>query len=314
MRYPSTDECLASSVYLQTGNTVLARPVKRQRIVSPVKQVEHRILVAVDFGTTYSAVSWCLTNAPDQRTVILQWPNATSSGIEGRSSQKIPTELQYVGDRVRWGFQIQDSDARHKWFKLDLFPDSTNNRFGLLADLPDRRALPPAYDLAPETLVVQYLTMLRQHVDEVLKYKLHNTVLRDTPKEFVITVPGNWPHSSQQKTRDCAIQAGFGEASKLQIVSEPEAAAIFALEALHPTGLQIGDTFVLCDCGGGTVDLISYRIAALKPILKVTEAVPGTGDICGSTIIDRYFEKFLREKFADDEQFAEFEEEIVDEV
>lgn len=40
---------------------------------------------------------------------------------------------------------------------------------------------------------------------------------------------------------------------------------------------KVGDAFVLCDAGGGTVDLISYEITKLAPTLELRELVPGTG-------------------------------------
>lgn len=55
----------------------------------------------------------------------------------------------------------------------------------------------------------------------------------------------------------------------------------------------MGDTFVLCDAGGGTVDLISYTISALFPNLQIKEAAPGTGDFCGSTYLDEAFSNYL---------------------
>lgn len=41
--------------------------------------------------------------------------------------------------------------------------------------------------------------------------------------------------------------------------------------------LKTGDSFVVCDAGGGTVDLISYEVSALTPNLELKELVPGTG-------------------------------------
>lgn len=41
--------------------------------------------------------------------------------------------------------------------------------------------------------------------------------------------------------------------------------------------LQRGNTFVICDAGGGTVDLVSYEIEAVLPGLQAMELVPGTG-------------------------------------
>lgn len=45
--------------------------------------------------------------------------------------------------------------------------------------------------------------------------------------------------------------------------------------------------FVLCDAGGGTVDLISYKITRVDPYLEVEEAAVGSGDKCGASYIDK---------------------------
>lgn len=42
--------------------------------------------------------------------------------------------------------------------------------------------------------------------------------------------------------------------------------------------LKIGDAFILCDAGGGTVDLISYEITKIEP-LELRELVKGTGTL-----------------------------------
>ena len=53
---------------------------------------------------------------------------------------------------------------------------------------------------------------------------------------------------------------------------------------------------VLCDAGGGTVDLISYTVSSLTPILTVNEAAPGDGALCGSSFLNRIFERHLIER------------------
>ena len=85
------------------------------------------------------------------------------------------------------------------------------------------------------------------------------------------------------------------------MISEPEAAAIHSLSAMDHLDIQCGDTFVLCDAGGGTVDLISYTVEALKPNLKVTETSPGTGSLCGGSFLNRRFQKFLEDKLGNQE-------------
>lgn len=123
--------------------------------------------------------------------------------------------------------------------------------------------------------------------------------------------PAVWSDAAQAATRACAQKAGMGQGERLQIVSEPEAAATYALDALDPHSIKIGDTFVLCDAGGGTVDLISYTVTALKPILKLHEAAPGTGGLCGSTYLNRIFQQYLLAKFSSN---PGWDDEVVEEV
>ena len=103
----------------------------------------------------------------------------------------------------------------------------------------------------------------------------------------------------------------MGKGNALQVVSEPEAAAMYALDALDPHNIKIGDTFVLCDAGGGTVDLISFTVLALKPKLKIVEASPGSGDVCGASFLDRIFQDFIQRKLGKDRVL---DEDTVEEV
>jgi len=60
------------------------------------------------------------------------------------------------------------------------------------------------------------------------------------------------------------------------LIKEPEAAALYTTHSLD-FALNVGDAFVVCDAGGGTVDLISYEVVALSPNLQLKELVPGSG-------------------------------------
>lgn len=270
---------------------------------------DRKLLIAVDFGTTFSGVAWAQTRRPDVQSVIIQWPEATTGGLEGVSSDKVPTELRYEHGECKWGFQVDDYGLRHQWFKLDLDPSQSRGISDLSRQFPDQHALPPGYSASSEKLCTDYLAALRKHTEEVLKFKLPSSIIRSTPIEYIITVPAVWSDSAQAKTRACAEAAGMGRS--LQIISEPEAAAIYALHAMDPHSIQVGDTFVLCDAGGGTVDLISYTVAELKPILKVAEAATGSGRLCGSTFLNRIFQKFIVDKLSLNE---EWDEEVVEDA
>lgn len=76
-------------------------------------------------------------------------------------------------------------------------------------------------------------------------------VLRRTPRDYIITVPAVWTEVARELTADCAVAAGMGPKDQLNIVSEPEAAALYAFTEIKSYGLEVNDTFVLCDAGGG---------------------------------------------------------------
>jgi hypothetical protein len=66
---------------------------------------------------------------------------------------------------------------------------------------------------------------------------------------------------------------------------------------------RAGDGILMCDCGGGTVDLTSYKIKRLSRRLEFEELVPGIGGKCGSTYIDREFHQWMIQVFG--QQFAD---------
>lgn len=53
--------------------------------------------------------------------------------------------------------------------------------------------------------------------------------------------------------------------------------------------------FVVCDAGGGTVDLIAYKITSTSP-MRVEESAVGTGGLCGSAFLNYRFEDHVRER------------------
>ena len=142
--------------------------------------------------------------------------------------------------------------------------------------------------------------------------------MRSVSLEFVLTVPAIWNPSAREKTLEACRKAFLDVETPVSLVSEPvsasrcrcvvrwslkyiqEAAAIYTLKTLNTHGLEVGDTFVLCDAGGGTVDLISYTITALFPKLQIKEAAPGTGGFCGATYLDESFSNYLTQMLSNE--------------
>lgn len=176
---------------------------------------------------------------------------------------------------------------RHKWFKLLLETDEekfTTDAGGM--------ALPVGK--LPVDIARDYISSLYHHAMQTLWRQNSPEVMRMTKVDFVLTVPACWGEAAKARTRKAALQAGVGGDHELQLLTEPEAAAVYAIKTQETGGIHVNDRIVVCDAGGGTVDLISYTVQQLYPSLSVTECCVGIGEFCGSTYIDRRFEDFLK--------------------
>jgi hypothetical protein len=117
-----------------------------------------------------------------------------------------------------------------------------------------------------------------------------------TPIHYVLTVPAVWSDQAKYSTKRCALKA-FGEDADIEIIAEPQAAAIFALtqHGKLKKALVRNGHYVVCDAGGGTVDLVTYQVLKTEP-LELGVSGRGTGDVCGSLFLNREFEEFLADK------------------
>jgi molecular chaperone DnaK (HSP70) len=114
--------------------------------------------------------------------------------------------------------------------------------------------------------------------------------MKDYRQEWIITVPAVWSIKAKDVTRACALAAGM---TNVAMTTEPEAAAAYAMQKLDRSYLKIGDSITICDAGGGTVDLITYRITRLPPNLQVEESGICGGGKCGSVFLNRIFENWV---------------------
>ncbi|RPB01606.1 actin-like ATPase domain-containing protein [Choiromyces venosus 120613-1] len=243
----------------------------------------HKIVVGLDFGTTYSALAWASTNLPGQINLIGNWPSA---GILTHHSA--PTEIAYHEGSTTdfsWGYDIPRSVRRLKWFKLLLESNDDHVQSGV--------PLPPGMTAMDVTR--DYLSALYQHAISTLWRQNGHAVMSMTRVDFVLTVPAVWSDTAKQRTREAAISAGMSNEHDLSLLSEPEAAAIYTIKNQDTHAINVHDRIVVCDAGGGTVDLISYTVLSINP-LRVTECAVGTGGFCGSTYIDRNFELLLKRR------------------
>ena len=74
----------------------------------------HRIVIGVDFGTTYTAVAWADTSSPDRTELISNWP--TSGQVVGVQT---PSEISYEENdtsKYSWGYSISPRARKARLF------------------------------------------------------------------------------------------------------------------------------------------------------------------------------------------------------
>ncbi|KAJ5719865.1 hypothetical protein N7493_006743 [Penicillium malachiteum] len=81
---------------------------------------KRKLIISVDFGTTYSAISWLDTTQPAESELIVEWPGHPTE------VSKVPSELRYASNPreylPKWGYEIQTKLPRLQWIKLGLDP------------------------------------------------------------------------------------------------------------------------------------------------------------------------------------------------
>lgn len=260
----------------------------------------HFVVIGIDFGTTFSGVSWTWSKATNINNIepVHRW-DVDEGSARNQESDKVPTKICYDsnGQVLKWGYRVTPRDQNQvEWFKLLLSKEAKDG-----PKVKKTRAVLERLGKTAVDVVADYLRCLWKHAIEVIELALSKVAVDNMTFRVVLTLPANWDHRAQRLTVQAAVQAGITIPRSqgptfFKTVSEPEAAA---LAAWHESGmrwrpdLQLNDNFVVCDAGGGTVDLISYTVTSLDP-LKLEMCVEPTGDLCGAVYLDEAFDNTMR--------------------
>lgn len=110
----------------------------------------------------------------------------------------------------------------------------------------------------------------------------------------VITLPASWSDRAKNSMLQAAQKAGIDDGRTLKFRAEPEAAAMCELKMrAKKAHIAKGDCFIVCDAGGGTVDVVSFQVLSLDA-LSLNQVVVSEGEFCGSSFINAEFEAQIR--------------------
>ncbi|KAG5765505.1 hypothetical protein H9Q72_006437 [Fusarium xylarioides] len=210
-----------------------------------------RVVVALDFGTTFSGISYALLTGKEAKSFFWKF----DSGF----SPKTPTRIEF-------------SKTPIEWFKLnllhrdDLPSDVRNSR--KFEELTEARE---AINVTAVNATARYLGKIWKVFCEKLQYNIP-----DTEIQVSVTVPVLWPLYARQAMEEALNRAGILNENVVlapKFLIEPEAAALAFFSNAHYfetniSKLKPGDTVMICDCGGGTVDLQDITFSRWESDIK----------------------------------------------
>ncbi|PKK66558.1 hypothetical protein RhiirC2_868239 [Rhizophagus irregularis] len=228
---------------------------------------EIKILVAIDFGTTYSSFAYVSKENPENIIINSSWP-----GREG--CYKTPTVLKYnesYTQVISWGnsalpdYMVDNSEERShpiKLFKLHLL----NLRKKELPWMPPQ--------LNYKKAIEDYLTQMQILIKSTLERRWP-AISFPQQVGLILTIPSESPHY-MKAMRECVYNAGF-------------------LTTLNSANLEFitEHSFLVADCGDDTVDIILRKFPQNNKLDEITKRV---GNPCGSKSVDKEFLHFIGRK------------------
>jgi hypothetical protein len=225
---------------------------------------QNELVVAVDFGTTFTGVAYYHAGAAfenvdendvrriaEKVNVINTWPHNPAL----QYAEKTPTVLSYNTDPPTWGGYVRTHHTPQiSGFKLGLEP-SIFQHYTRLPNLNGLGTIPQLPGKFPIDFTTDYLTCVHKHVQKVCFPRLFGAdVLLHQRMRYIVTIPAIWRDVAKALTRRAASRAFGVSDENLQLITEPEAAALYCASMSQNAGLKDADRFVVCDAGGGTVD------------------------------------------------------------
>ncbi|KAE9364684.1 hypothetical protein N431DRAFT_110243 [Stipitochalara longipes BDJ] len=276
---------------------------------------ERRLVIAIDYGTTYTGIAYAYT--VEERASLNEIDVVQDWGPRMGNHQKIPSVISYSlgtqNHERQWGADLSPQAVAMVHTKLQLDVEDTSEELDLILQALDgmhnldfryiveSKGAPRYTSKGPEEIVTDYLNRVFEYLLEAV---FQPAGLRTLPVEIVVTVPPYWSYKAKNSLFRALTQAGFNNTNfpllrRIMLVAEPEAAAIYTARYLRERSggdmLKKGESFVLCDAGGGTVDVISYRVKQLHPTFEIECVTIPTGSKCGSIFINLAFKKWLRD-------------------
>ncbi|KAF2496481.1 hypothetical protein BU16DRAFT_581790 [Lophium mytilinum] len=279
-----------------------------------------RLIIGLDYGTTYTALAYVNTNGitpftPRDIIVYTSWP--------GGEERKVPSTISYsecsCGNRCKqWGHNIDDDSLRMQWTKLELEPRSVQSELEVLRDLTRGLDLPMRLQQhqsvsAPRHLAKDAEDVVRDYLSKIARLwyqdiKATSTFALDRiPVDMVVTHPVVSPLSS---TKGWSYEAMNRTFRAITSAFRKELLAADPHSLVEVTNKIFGRVIVLCSVmlavglciiqnrTGESAETYGLRrsIWYCTQSLECSPSKAFLGMKCGATQVDRAFLQWVQQR------------------
>ncbi|XP_056010525.1 uncharacterized protein LOC125681968 isoform X4 [Ostrea edulis] len=243
---------------------------------------EWSIVVALDFGTTYSGFAFWRKENPSE-IMPRKWKTNATEVLE---SLKTPTSLllNKSNELIEFGFEAErvfkelvedEFDSDYRFFSK--FKMKLHHKKSLDAALEIRDHL--GHPMKAIDLFSIAIGFLKEECTDLLTKK--NMMVADDEIQWILTVPAIWDEFAKQFMRKAAETAGV-PSHQLKLALEPEVAAIYVIKesktVLGKKSLSTyepGTQVMLADLGGGTADFTVLELTGDRKMKQLYRAFGG---------------------------------------
>jgi len=306
---PKSDVCFTEDVGGKTAEDKTATILTQSAMATG----ETLLSAAIDFGTTHFGYAYkfntdatIFVNRGEERqnTCLLLKPDKTFAALGNTADEEY----------YNLNTDEQQSHYFFRQFKMRLYEKKLSRQ----TELSDESG---KHMNALEVFSIALVEIKRNILYQINNTKAIYKTLEADDVNWILTIPAIWTDEARQFMREAASNAGM---NRNQLVLEPEAAALFAIEK----PLRLGENFtteklgphtkyIVADIGGGTVDMCVHEILDEG---KLRELYRATGCDAGGRSVNEDFLLLFKnifgastvEKFKHDKSHAY--QELVDQI
>lgn len=258
---------------------------------SPINSDKYQYVVGIDFGTTFSGAGYMAfkSAASDEVYDIKERPRKNKY-------LKIPTVIRYSKN---------DPDIYYCGTQAIEIRPGTSGDYGpiirlfkllLYEDNEGAPSLPEGLELLK--VISDYLEYLHELIILVMVVTLggDEEMIENTTR-YCLTVPAIWSNEAKTLMREAVIRAGIikkdDHPDRLLLIGESEAAALYAEKVRYGIQIKSNETLMICDAGGGTIDIVTYKKVVEEDESSYKEITVPCGNTCGSTQLDYNFRNYV---------------------